>query len=155
MIEDSVQHRDGTSAGHRDLVRIEEDHDALREYLRALATATDRATLLSGLTRLSEVLSEHFAEEEGAGGLYDDLLSRSPNLASRLDALRDQHGELLESLEALKGRLQGEIDAVQMKDDAATSLSHALRLVERLRRHEHVESEMIASVYYSDEGGHG
>jgi hypothetical protein len=133
--------------------RIEDDHRELRSRLDALTNKADRAGVLSSLHELPKMLGEHFADEEVAGGLYEELARRNPGLEKKLDALRQEHRELLQELEALGGELPsaGGADSA-IDEDLQRSID---RCADRLRRHEHAESEMIADVYYSDEGGRG
>ncbi len=133
--------------------RIEDDHRELRSRLEALTNTADRAGALSSLQELPKLLGEHFADEEVAGGLYDDLARRSPGLADKLDTLRREHREILEDLETLSRDLQHPAGPqAQLSEDARRRVN---RCADRLRRHEHAESGMIADVYYADEGGRG
>ena len=136
--------------------RIEEDHRTLRSRLDALAAATTRTALLEGLLALPELLHEHFVREEEFDGLFDDLRTRRPSMAPRLDALSDEHRVILEELDALSKQLKGRMDAEraveQISEPMMKDVAHWL---ERMRRHEHEESRMISDVYYTDEGGHG
>jgi hypothetical protein len=71
------------------VVRVEEEHHTLREQLDTIQSATTRTGLLEDMLALPKMLVEHFTIEEQAGGLYDDLRKRRPDLATGLDALND------------------------------------------------------------------
>ena len=130
---------------------IEDDHRALRSQLEALTDAADRLGILSGLQGLPKLLAEHFADEEAVGGLYDDLARRCPPISGELDVLRGEHRAMLEELEALTREVRSHLGSDGAIDE--TMLGSVARCVEKLRRHEHAESKMIADVYYTDEGG--
>jgi len=130
---------------------IEDDHRVLRGQLEALTNAADRMGILSVLQGLPKMLSEHFADEEAVGGLYDDLAKRSPAVGKELEVLRREHRAILEELEALTRELESHPEG----DVGERTRANVNRCMERLRRHEHVESRMIADVYYTDEGGLG
>jgi hypothetical protein len=132
---------------------IEDDHRVLRSRLEALTDAADHAGILSGLQELPKMLAEHFADEEAVGGLYDDLARRCPSIFEEIEVLRGEHRAILEELEALSREVRshpGPDGAI-----SETTRGAVTRCVERLRRHEHAESKMIADVYYNDEGGPG
>lgn len=130
---------------------IEEDHRALRSQLEALGEAADHMGILSKLMNLPKMLAGHFADEEAVGGLYDDLARRSPAISENIEALRREHRAILDELEALTREVQSDPEGTVSE----TTRRGLARCVERLRRHEHAESSMIADVYYTDEGGHG
>lgn len=133
--------------------RIEEDHRELRSRLDALTAAADQAGMLSSLQELPKLLAEHFADEEAEGGLYDELAARSPALGDRLDELRDEHRAILDELESLGRDLQRHPGT--QGESGETVQQDIAHCADRLRRHERVESKMIADVYYSEQGGYG
>ena len=133
--------------------RIEDDHRVLRSRLEALTNAEDRRGILSRLQELPKMLAEHFADEEEAGGLFDDLARRCPPICEELELLRAEHRAILEELEALSRELQSAPEPSGAIGETTTL--GVSRCVERLRRHERAEAKMIADVYYTDEGGRG
>jgi len=136
--------------------QVEEDHRSLRSQLETVATTRTCTALLSGLAEVPKMLTEHFSLEEQAGGLYDDLRSRRPALASELDALRKEHEVILDEFGALRRQLQAEIDSERTADTITEPMTRDLaRWLERLHFHERKESAMIGDVYYTDEGGFG
>jgi hypothetical protein len=142
----------GTSGNHR-AKRVEEEHDALRSRLDSVAAATSRSELLEGLRPLPKMLLEHFAFEEQADGLFDDLQARSPIAAPKLAALHDDHRVIIDELDALRRSLQSPADPEEKI--SATAMRELARWLEKLRHHESTESRIVADIYYTDEGGHG
>jgi hypothetical protein len=132
--------------------RIEDDHRELRERLDVLMETEDRKGVLSRLKELPRMLAEHFAEEEGAGGLFEDLALRCPPICKDLDALRREHRAILDELETLSREMESHPDPHGSVEETTRAVAHC---VERLRRHERAEAKMIADVYYTDEGGRG
>jgi hypothetical protein len=132
---------------------IEDDHRVLRGQLEALADAADRIGILSVLQGLPKMLSQHFADEEAGGGLYDDLERRSPAVSKELEVLRGEHRSILKELEALTHEVESHPEGEGSVSERTRA--NVNRCMEKLRRHEHVESRMIADVYYTDEGGLG
>ena len=136
--------------------RVEEDHRALRSQLDAIAAATTCEALLASLRDLPKILTDHFALEEQGDGLYDDLRMRCPSMSPELDALCDEHRQILGELEELCRRLNRRMATARSGEDLAESMMRDVaRWLEMLRRHDHEESCTIGDVYYSDEGGRG
>ena len=138
---------------------VEDDHRTLRDQLETIAAATTRTSLLSGLNALPKMLHEHFALEEQVGGLYDDLRSRCPSKAPKLDELCSEHHVILDELEDLCLKLKGQMGAEGSAEESTEPLMPMMRdltrWLDRLQTHEHDESCIIGDVYYSDEGGLG
>jgi hypothetical protein len=138
------------------VVRVEEEHHTLREQLDTIQSATTRTGLLEDMLALPKMLVEHFTIEEQAGGLYDDLRKRRPDLATGLDALKEEHQVILDELDEIHLRLKAQIETERAVDDIPESMTRDVqRWIERLRGHEREESSMIGDVYYTDEGGFG
>lgn len=153
-IHNREQHR-GVDRDHP-MQRIEDDHRRLRDQIDVLASATTRTVLLKCLLALPNILREHFAFEEQADGLYDELRSRRPSIAPELDALSVEHQTILDEFDALLRRMKGQMDAEQTVDEIAESVKRDIaRSLRRLHWHEQRESRMISDTYYTDEGGRG
>jgi len=135
---------------------VEPAHGALRDRIEAIAGATTEDVLVRVMAPLPEMLRQHFALEEQVDGFYDDLQLRLPSRAPELDALRSEHGEILEACDALsrqlKERMNAQPTAREICDDTKKDVAS---LLDRIRRHEHRESVMIGDAYYTDEGGRG
>ena len=98
------QPRGGTGEDHPARA-IEDEHRVLRTQLEVLKNAGDRLGVLSVLQDLPKRLAEHFADEEAAGGLYEDLARRCPPIYDEIKALQAEHRAILEEFEALKDAL--------------------------------------------------
>ena len=122
---------------HADLRKLEEavrpssraSQEEVREELRLARTHT----------------SEHFRLEELSEWM-DTMRKRGPNLERSVERLRQEHRELLEALDTL-------IEVVQ----TAGSLDETLRekihkWIERVRRHETTEDDLIQDAYTLDLG---
>lgn len=90
------------------------------------------------LERFSIALRRHFEHEE-RGNFYVELPTRKPRLADRIAACRAEHLTLLGAVDAIRA------EAVGAADDAARRAIalRAVALVERVRRHEADEAELM------------
>jgi hypothetical protein len=89
------------------LERVERDHrQIVNFYLKELATAQEPSRIRELLDPLPELLSKHFADEEGPEGLYEGLRAIRPALDSELKSLRGEHLRVLEAVEALRRQAQ-------------------------------------------------
>ena len=98
------------------LVRIERaDRQIVHSILKELAEAQEPSRIRELLDPLPELLSKHFADEEGPDGLYDGLRAIRPSLDSELNSLRGEHRRVLEAVEARRGGLgMRTLDALQI-----------------------------------------
>lgn len=136
---------------------LAEQHRALRSHLDALwacATAMPadddvagrwRCDLAERLDVLRDDLIAHFAHEEAGGG-FGELAFQMPHAAPKLAALAAEHAVILRMLESLLAEVAA--------DTPAGLVAGAAQLVERLRRHEAVENELLQGVG-ADEFGVG
>jgi len=155
MTNDAREQQAGVDKDHP-VVRVEEEHHTLREQLDTIEAATTCTGLLGEMLVLPKMLVEHFAVEEQTGGLYEDLQKRRPVLTSQLNELRDEHKVILDEFDAIRLRLNGQIEAEEAVEAIPESMRRDVsRWLERLRGHERKESSMIGEVYYTDEGGFG
>lgn len=141
------------------LVRIERDHRRIVNfYLKELAAAQEPSRILELLDPLPEMLSKHFADEEGPDGLYDGLRAIRPTLDPELKSLRGEHRKVLKTVKALRERLR-EIAApqgVEQPRERLASIREELSaFMEMVRRHERAETRLVADTYYLEEGGSG
>lgn len=128
---------------------IVEQHRGLRSHLDALwacATAMPvdddeasrwRCDLAERLDVLRDDLVAHFAHEEAGGG-FDELARQMPHAAPKLAAWVAEHLIILRLLEGLLAEVAA--------DTPAGLVAGTARLVERLRRHEAVENELLLGV---------
>ena len=83
------------------LARIERAHrQIVNSVLKELAAAEEPSRIRELLDPLPELLSKHFADQEGPDGLYDGLRAIRPSLDSELKSLRGDHRRVLEAVEA-------------------------------------------------------
>lgn len=141
------------------LARIERAHrQIVNTYLTELAAAQEPSRIRELLDPLPEMLSKHFADEEGPEGLYDGLRAIRPSLDSELKSLRGEHRRVLEAVEALRRQLR-EIDQLERAEDQEERLGRIREdlsaFMELVRRHERTETRLVADTYYLEEGGSG
>ncbi len=113
-------------------------HRELNALLQRIVAA-DTAYLPALLDELSVVLQRHFAHEERPGGFYGAVAARSPRLADAGAGLVREHRQLGADL----GRMVDEAGAALTGDCLRAA---AVRFVERLQRHEWVESRLLDGV---------
>jgi hypothetical protein len=156
MTANHERERQVEGRGHHSANRIRDDHLTLRGQLDVIVAAQSHQALLTELAPLPKILLEHFDREEQVGGIYEDMQTRCPPMAPRLDALRGEHRVLAEEVDEICRQLEARMGAAPGSDGIDESLkARVTRWIEKLRRHEHDESSMMGDVYYSDEGGRG
>lgn len=102
---------------------------------------------LSGdLLQLRELLERHFEREED-GGLFDDLQARLPAKDIVLDALKGEHGDFLDDVDELLGRLE----AVSFESFGPIRQDLG-RFLDTYQEHERVENELLQKAYNLDLG---
>ena len=141
------------------LARIERAHrQIVNSVLAELAAAQEPSRIRELLDPLPEMLSKHFADEEGPDGLYDGLRAIRPSLDSELKSLRGEHRRVLEAVEALRRQLR-EIDQLERAEDQKERLGRIKdemsAFMELVRCHERTETRLVADTYYLEEGGSG
>jgi DNA repair ATPase RecN len=148
-----------SESGEPILVRIERDHRRIINfYLKELAAAQEPSRLRELLESLPEMLSKHFADEEGPDGPYDGLRAIRPSLDSELKSLRSEHRRVLEAVEALRRRLR-EMEQLEPGGDQQERLGRIREEISAfmalVRSHERTETRLVADTYYREEGGSG
>jgi hypothetical protein len=141
------------------LARIERAHrQIVNSVLAELAAAQEPSRIRELLDPLPEMLSKHFADEEGPDGLYDGLRAIRPSLDSELKSLRGEHRRVLEAVEALRRQLR-ELDQLERAEDQEQHLGRIQEdmsaFMELVRSHERTETRLVADTYYLEEGGSG
>jgi hypothetical protein len=141
------------------LARIERDHrHIVNFYLSELAAAREPSRIRELLDPLPEMLSKHFADEEGPEGLYDGLRAIRPSLDPELKSLRGEHRSVLKAAEELRREIR-EIDQLGRAENQAQRLARTREelsaFMEMVRRHERAETRLVADIYYREEGGSG
>ncbi len=130
------------------LSRVEEQHRQLRQTLAQVEATSDLALLLTLLRRLRTQLREHFADEEGDGGLADAVMDSAPERLRRLDALFAEHREFLDATDELIAR----VDTILNRTEAQV-LGDVHALARRLHDHEARETELLTDAVFTDTGG--
>ncbi|MCA9620401.1 MAG: hemerythrin domain-containing protein [Myxococcales bacterium] len=130
--------------------RGEVDHEFLRLVMRWLDGATDGVAVRQLLEDLAEYLQRHFASEEGPKGLFETLVRDAPRVTHQVDLLREEHGELLATVDALTPKIPNTLDPLS---EALQDQVHAL--VVKLRAHEAKEEDLIQHSAMRDIGGQG
>lgn len=123
-----------TLAEHKALRALVEDIERASTETRAAADEVKPR-----LDALREKLAVHFAAEERAGGLFDQVQQEAAEQAHECQVLRDQHSELLHRLDEL---LQADASARSRPEWA-----HDVRaILDELGRHEARENELLTQV---------
>jgi hypothetical protein len=140
-------------------LRVEQAHRQIRAIVaQELAEAGSLSRTRTLLETFPKLLREHFADEERPDGLFDSLRAVIPSVDSKLKFLQQDHREILEAVEALRGQLE-QTDQIQdpeaRRDRLARVQEQTGALMRRVRRHEEVESRLIVDIDYTEEGGSG
>ena len=131
------------------LARAERTHLALYELLQELEEARQKSAIAELLDELARLLRRHFAEEEGAGGLFAELEAARLANTSRLRSLRSEHRKIWQSLEERLKRVREPDRTLRwIRQDVST-------LVASIRGHEDREIGLVMDTYLIDEGGSG
>lgn len=135
-----------------------DDHRECMQVVSEVEACLDRqpddpvrwvARLLEHLPVLLRTMREHFVDEEG-GQLYGELPTRRPQVAARLDALKNEHPHMLAEIEEIID-VAGDLRRAELYELRELNARVQL-LVARLRRHEAAENELIYEVYWDDIG---
>jgi hemerythrin len=137
---------------------VENSHARIRSNLEALEEAQDVDEIRAIVCDLPELLKEHFEDEERPGGLFDELGSLRPTIDSQLKFLRQEHREILQTLEGLQERIREADEATQVgeleqrHDHIRMSAACFMQLI---RHHERIETRLVTDTYYTEDGGSG
>jgi len=138
--------------------RFHENHARMARDLRLLGEAEDVEQIRAIADGLPELLKEHFEEEERPGGLFDELESLRPVIDSQLKFMRQEHREIMETLDGLRRQFQ-EADVVTNVGELEQRHEHirvsAAAFIALVRHHELVEARLVADTYYTEDGGSG
>ena len=84
-----------------------EEHDVLRSALERLVSSPTSAEIAA----FRQLLSAHFAREEGPDGVFDWLIALDPEIEGTVATLVEDHRALLRALDRLEED-QGDVRAV-------------------------------------------
>ena len=132
---------------HQALVDVEEAISS-PAVGRVESWTADVAKHLHGLLA---TIDEHVEGTERVGGLYDEIQSRAPRLATQIKRLHDEHPVMRERTHQLAERLEtrgvdGEWTADQARDDVQ-------RLLGEIVRHRQHGADLVYEAYQVDIGG--
>jgi len=128
-------------------LRIDEEHRQLGELLRALTHTHDLARTAALLDELRELLSRHFAGEEGDDGLHEVVGEGASHRLTNIQQLFDEHRLLLARLDEVRAEAGAALAGpVRRVHDGITWLA------ETLRRHEKQEEALFGEAFYSELG---
>lgn len=150
----------GSSEPEGLLQQRESLHTRLIELEGALAGAGSgriadwSADVAAAMARVADAFADHVRFTEDPGGLFADVMRRSPGLVSAVETLRTDHQRieacLQENLATLAAGVSG--------DDAAwvdRVRASAGALMGQLTRHRQQGSDLTYAAFWDDEGGGG
>lgn len=127
--------------------QILHDHHEIETLVGQVAPTSTREQTLAALTGLQPILQRHFAkEEEQIDGLHNEILHRTPRHANALAGLKDEHRELLASLQQLLDK------ANEKSVDDASLQTLGAEFRARLAEHEARETEIFVDSIWTDLG---
>jgi hypothetical protein len=132
-----------------DVSGFERSHRVILGFLDDLGEAKTPSQIHTVLDMLEQLLSEHFSDEEGPDGLFEELRDARPANDSRLKSLQREHREILQTLQALREQVR---DVERCLRAINSDKADFLRLV---RGHERAESSLVMDTYFVDDGGSG
>jgi hypothetical protein len=103
------------------------------------------------LEGLAHAIEEHVEITERPDGLYDEISSKAPHLATKIDRLREEHPVLRDRTQVLLTKLQTTaIGPAWPLDEARDDLQ---RLLGQIVRHRQLGSDLVWEAYNLDIGG--
>jgi hypothetical protein len=103
------------------------------------------------LEGLAHAIEEHVEITERREGLYDEISTKAPHLATKIDRLREEHPVLRERTQSLLTKLQTTaIGPAWPLDEARDDLQ---RLLGQIVRHRQLGSDLVWEAYNLDIGG--
>jgi hypothetical protein len=121
--------------------------ESLRGLEHALATESEVSPIcvLNQLTATHGQITEHFQFEE-QNGWMDEVRKQEPRLEHAIEGLREEHRELVQSLDTL-------IEELKAKEKLNEAGRHKIvRWIERVRAHESRENELLEDAFEEDLG---
>jgi hypothetical protein len=103
------------------------------------------------LEGLAHAIEEHVEITERPEGLYDEISTKAPHLATKIDRLREEHPVLRDRTQALLTKLQkASIGPAWPLDEARDDVQ---RLLGQIVRHRQLGSDLVWEAYNLDIGG--
>ena len=129
--------------------RVQQEHRRIVELVTDLGEAKGAERVLEVANELGAILPGHFSDEEGPRGFFEEIRMLRPDMDRRLRRLHEQHGEIVEALQAV-------VAQATAKDENPGGLERTTSvLCDMLRAHERIENQLISDFYLTDEGGAG
>jgi hypothetical protein len=132
-------------------------HDALVDVEQAISRpAVGREPewtkgVVLRLEGLAHAIDEHVEITERPEGLYDEISTKAPHLATKIDRLREEHPVLRDRTQVLLTKLQTTaIGPAWPLDEARNDLQ---RLLGQIVRHRQLGSDLVWEAYNLDIGG--
>jgi hypothetical protein len=132
-------------------------HDALVDVEQAISRpAVGREPewtkgVVLRLEGLAHAIQEHVEITERPEGLYDEISTQAPHLATKIDRLREEHPVLRDRTQVLLTKLQTTaIGPAWPLDEARDDLQ---RLLGQIVRHRQLGSDLVWEAYNLDIGG--
>jgi hypothetical protein len=133
-------------------------HDALVQLEMAISSPAagripDWTTQVTkDLVGLRDAFDQHVEATEKPGGLYDEIMDRSPRLAHTVDRLREEHPSIAESIASTVTHVEeGEVGSEAWPVDRVRD--DLQRLIGGLVRHRQKGADLVWEAYNVDIGG--
>lgn len=136
------------------LLEIHDEHERLEILIAELKWALLKpsvahlAIIREFMDELAVLLADHFAHEE-AGGYFEELVDRNPAAAAHVERLREQHRQMLASVQNINRQLRHADNTPLWFAVIRTAFSDFVR---RCEAHQHEENSMMQEGYLRDDG---
>lgn len=122
---------------------------ALVDELLMPSTTRSVSELTELLRELYQLLTIHFAEEEGRGGFFDVVSASSDEYQDEILALMDQHFKALSDLAGLLKLAQTLPVDMEANEGPIRLFLGAAQLAQTIKNHEQTENKLVANMGYS------
>lgn len=132
---------------------IQRQHDLLNSLIDAIANRfqhdpSPSRNLVSLLNALAFHLQTHFEFEE-ADGYFGNLMEKAPRAVPIVERILREHREMLEEIEEMIATAKKDLNE---KHDTHELSQQYAKFREKLEEHEHLENDLLQSVYTDDIG---
>jgi hypothetical protein len=131
------------------LPALDSAHRSVLDATGTLADEQNAAVLATRVADLRRIVTRHFTDEEGPGGLFERLMARHPASEAEIADLKEEHRQIRIAVDAL----------AEAVDDEGPEGPRVERLradvVARIRRHEDREMRLLTDVTNLELGGPG
>jgi methyl-accepting chemotaxis protein len=108
----------------------------------------------SALESLREVVDHHIFATEAADGFLDEIVTTEPRLANQAQRLRDEHGQMVDSISAALARLRAR-PSFEVDDWVDAMRDRLCALLALLSRHRQRGADLVYEAYDVDLGSGG